>query len=85
MFSNLRGGVAMSESGVVGQTGVMGMARYVYWRDDDHWLGYFEDYPDYVTQGESVEDLKEQLKDLHRDLTGGEIPGIRRIAQLSVA
>jgi predicted RNase H-like HicB family nuclease len=63
----------------------MGMARYVYWRDGNHWLGYFEEYPDYVTQGESAEDLQEQLKDLFRDLTGGEISGIRRIAELSVA
>jgi predicted RNase H-like HicB family nuclease len=63
----------------------MGTARYVYWRDGNHWLGYFEEYPDYVTQGESAEDLQEQLKDLFRDLTGGEIPGIRRIAELSVA
>lgn len=61
------------------------MARYVYWRDGNHWLGYFEEYPDYVTQGESAEDLQEQLKDLFRDLTGGEISGIRRIAELSVA
>jgi predicted RNase H-like HicB family nuclease len=63
----------------------MGMARYVYWRDGNHWLGYFEEYPDYITQGESAEDLQEHLKDLFRDLTGGEIPGIRRIAELSVA
>jgi len=61
------------------------MARYVYWRDGNHWLGYFEEYPDYVTQGESAEDLQEQLKDLFRDLTGGKISGIRRIAELSVA
>ena len=60
------------------------MARYVYWRDGDHWLGYFEEYPDYLTQGETLEDFQENLKDLLRDLTGGEIPGIRRVAELSV-
>ena len=59
-------------------------ARYVYWRDEDHWLGYFEEYPDYKTQGESIEDLQENLKDLFRDLTSGEIPGVRRVAELSV-
>jgi predicted RNase H-like HicB family nuclease len=50
------------------------MARYVSWRDGDHWLGYFEEYPDYITQGESAEDLQEQLKDLFRDLTGQREP-----------
>ena len=63
----------------------MSTARYIYWMDGNHWLGYFEEYPDYITQGESIEDLREQLKDLFRDLTGNEIPGIRRIAELSVA
>jgi hypothetical protein len=26
--------------------------KYIYWQDDDMWLGYFEEYPDYWTQGE---------------------------------
>ncbi len=62
----------------------MNAARYVYWRDGDHWLGYFEEYPDYITQGESIEDLQEHLKDLFRDLTSGQISGVRRMAELSV-
>jgi hypothetical protein len=63
----------------------MGTARYVYWQDADHWLGYFEEYPDYITQGESLEDLQELLQELHRDLTSGEIPGVRRVAELKVS
>ena len=62
----------------------MTTARYVYWQDGDHWLGYFEDYPDYKTQGESVEELQENLRDLFQDLTSGEIPGVRKVAELAV-
>ena len=62
----------------------MATARYVYWQDGVHWLGYFEDYPDYRTQGESLEELQERLRDLFRDLTSGEIPGVRRAAELPV-
>ena len=62
----------------------MNTARYVYWQDGDKWLGYFEDYPDYMTQGDSLEDLRESLKDLFQDLTSGEIPGIRKVAELTV-
>jgi predicted RNase H-like HicB family nuclease len=62
----------------------MATARYVYWQDGAHWLGYFEDYPDYQTQGESLEELQEMLRDLFRDLTSGEIPGVRRAAELPV-
>jgi predicted RNase H-like HicB family nuclease len=62
----------------------MNTARYVYWQDGDKWLGYFEEYPDYMTQGESLEDLRENLKDLFQDLTSGAIPGIRKVAELTV-
>ena len=48
------------------------------------WLGYFEEFPDYLTQGESVEELQENLRDLYHDLTSGQIPGIRRVADLPV-
>ena len=48
------------------------------------WLGYFEEFPDYLTQGESLEQLQENLRDLYGDLTSGEIPGIRRVAELTL-
>lgn len=62
----------------------MRTARYVYWQEGDFWLGYFEAYPDYMTQGESLEDLQKQLRDLRRDLGSGEIHGLRRVAELVV-
>lgn len=58
-------------------------ARYVYWQDGGHWLGYFGESPDYMTQGGSIEDLQSHLKDLWQDLTSGAIPGVRRVAELS--
>lgn len=59
----------------------MKKVRYIYWQDSDFWLGYLEDYPDYMTQGESLEDLQDHLRDLHRDLSGGVIPGARATAR----
>jgi predicted RNase H-like HicB family nuclease len=31
----------------------MEKTRYIYWQDEDMWLGYLEEYSDYWTQGES--------------------------------
>jgi len=59
--------------------------RYIHWQDGDMWLGYLEDYPDYMTQGESLEELQENLKDLYEDLTGGHIPGVRKVGELWIA
>ncbi|MGO9262341.1 MAG: type II toxin-antitoxin system HicB family antitoxin [Bryobacteraceae bacterium] len=62
----------------------MGTARYVQWQDESMWLGYFVEFPDYLTQGETLPELEENLRDLYRDLTSGDIQGIRRVAELAV-
>ena len=49
------------------------------------WLGYLEEFPDYWTQGETLEELQENLKDLYHELTSGEIPGVRRVAELQLS
>jgi predicted RNase H-like HicB family nuclease len=59
--------------------------RYVYWQEKDYWLGYLEQYPDYWTQGKSLEDLKDHLKDLYEDLSNERIPEARRVAELEVS
>jgi predicted RNase H-like HicB family nuclease len=58
------------------------VAKIVYWEEDGAWLGYFQEFPDYWTQGETLDDLREHLKDLFQDLTHGQIPGIRRVEEL---
>jgi predicted RNase H-like HicB family nuclease len=59
--------------------------RYIYWQDEGMWLGYLEEYPDYMTQGDTVDELQENLKDLYDELTSGRIPGVRRVAELRIA
>ena len=61
----------------------MSTARYVHWQDRGMWLGYFEAYPHYLTQGESLKQIQESLRDLYADLASGEIPGIRKVAELT--
>jgi len=29
----------------------MNTTKYIFWQDDNMWLGYLEDYSDYLTQG----------------------------------
>ena len=63
----------------------METTKIVYWQDGAMWLGYLEEYPDYMTQGETLDELKEGLKDLYTDLTSGAIPSVRKRAELVVA
>jgi len=60
--------------------------QFTFWKErDGRYLGYLNAYPDHWTQGESLEDLKEQLKDLYHTFSSEEIPGIRRVEELEVA
>ena len=59
--------------------------KFTYWRErDGAFLGYLNDYPDHWTQGESLDDLKDHLKDLYDLFSGEPIPGIRKVAELEI-
>ncbi|MBK9983507.1 MAG: type II toxin-antitoxin system HicB family antitoxin [Saprospiraceae bacterium] len=47
--------------------------KFKYWQEDEYWLGYLEEFPDCMTQGTSLEDLKVNLADLYKELSGGTI------------
>jgi len=51
----------------------MQTVKYVYREEDGAWLGYLQVFPDYWTQGETLDDLKVHLCSLYTDLISGEI------------
>ena len=59
--------------------------KIAYWQEGDSWIGYLLEFPDYWTQGDTWQDLQDHLRDLYADLTSGELPGVRRVADLAVA
>ena len=56
--------------------------KYVYRQEEDMWLGYLKEYPDYWSQGETQEELQENLKDIFQELTSGNIPGGRLVKRV---
>ena len=48
--------------------------QFVSWEEEGGWLGYLVDFPDYWTQGDTLDDLREHLTDLYKDLTSGAVP-----------
>lgn len=62
----------------------MQTVKVIVWEEDGGWLGYLEEFPDYWTQGQSLDDLRDHLRDLYADLSSGAIPGARRVEELVV-
>lgn len=58
--------------------------KYTYWKDEEMWLGYLDEFPDYWTQAETEQELKENLIDIYKELTNGKILNVRRVAELEM-
>lgn len=63
----------------------MKTTKFTNWQDGDYFLGFLNDYPDYVTQAFSKEELVKNLKDLLADLESGEVPYVRKVEDLVLA
>ena len=37
----------------------------IYWKSDQFWLGKFLEHPEIMTQGETLEELEENIKDAY--------------------
>lgn len=69
---------------MLGGSNTMQTTQYLYRHDKEMWLGFLEEYPDYWTQGETREELEENLRDIHHDLASGSIPRVGGVARLEV-
>ena len=59
-------------------------ANFIYYKDDDLLVGWLEEYPDYRTQGKTLDELKENLKDIYEDINADNIPHVRKCGKLLV-
>ncbi len=58
--------------------------KFVYYEESGMWVGWLEEFPDYRTQGATLDELQANLKDIYEELTGGEIPSVHRTGELAV-
>jgi len=59
--------------------------RFIYYQEGELFVGWLEEYPDYRTQGETMDELKKNLQELHSELTSGLISCVHKVGELSVA
>jgi predicted RNase H-like HicB family nuclease len=46
----------------------------VYWKGEKYWLGKLLEYPEIMTQGETLEELEKNLKDAYRLIVLEDVP-----------
>jgi predicted RNase H-like HicB family nuclease len=58
--------------------------KYVYCQEGDAWVGWLEAYPDYRSQGMSLEELEDNLRDIYEEIVGGKVPFVHKVGELAV-
>jgi predicted RNase H-like HicB family nuclease len=56
----------------------------VYWKSEQFWLGKLLEHPEVMTQGETIEELEENLRDAFRLLILDDVPADARVKTLDV-
>ena len=56
----------------------------VYWRSDKFWLGKLLEHPEIMTQGRTLEELEENIKDAYLVMAFEEVPEGFKTKEISV-
>jgi len=56
----------------------------VYWKGKKFWLGKLLEHPEIMTQGETVEELEENLKDAYALMVLDDVPDDYRTKRITV-
>jgi predicted RNase H-like HicB family nuclease len=59
--------------------------KMVYWKGDKFWVGKLLDYPEIMTQGETLKELEENMKDAYMLMTMDDVPKEHKIKELTIA
>jgi predicted RNase H-like HicB family nuclease len=56
----------------------------IYWKGEKYWLGKLLENPEIMTQGKTVSELIENIRDAYYQMTLDEIPSDFRIKEITV-
>jgi predicted RNase H-like HicB family nuclease len=56
----------------------------VYWKSDRFWLGKLLEHPEIMTQGETVEELEENIKDAYLLMAMDEVPDEYQVKEVLI-
>ncbi len=59
--------------------------RMVYWKGDKFGVGKLLEYPDIMTQGKTLKDLEENMKEAYMLMTMHDVPKEHKVKELTLS
>lgn len=59
--------------------------KMIYWKSGKFWVGKLLDHPEIMTQGETLEELEENMKDAYILMTMEDVPAHHEIKELAIS
>lgn len=56
----------------------------IYWKGEKFWLGKLLEHPEIMTQGETLEELEENIKDAYLLLVMDDVPNEYKIKKIAI-
>ncbi|MCL0047974.1 type II toxin-antitoxin system HicB family antitoxin [Dehalococcoidia bacterium] len=57
----------------------------IYWKGDKFWVGKLLEHPEIMTQGDTIEELEENMKDAYLLMTMDDVPEEHDIKELALS
>jgi predicted RNase H-like HicB family nuclease len=57
----------------------------IYWKSDKFWVGKLLEHPEIMTQGETLEELEENMRDAYIMMTMEDVPEKHKVKKLELA
>ena len=58
--------------------------KMLYWKGEKFWLGKVLEHPEIMSQGETLEELEENLKDAYKLMLMDDVPSDYQLKEISV-
>jgi predicted RNase H-like HicB family nuclease len=56
----------------------------IYWKGEKFWLGKLLEHPEIMTQGETLEELEENIKDAYRLMVMDDVPEQYKVKAIAI-
>ena len=58
--------------------------KVVFWKGERFWVGKFVDHPEIMSQGESLDELEQNLRDAYREMLMDDVPPAYQVKEIAL-